>query len=284
MNFTIIGGDRRQLETALFLKSLDHNVSTFGLSCANEFSTLSNINDDISKCDAVILPLPVTTDEKTVNTLLSSDTIFIDDILQCNPKLIFGGLITDNLSEKLSSRNITYYDYYKSEALTIKNAVLTAEAAVAIAINCTDFSIFESEALVIGYGRIGRILSRYLKSLGANVTATSRNNGVLSAIKADNITPENTELVPLIAGKFDYIFNTAPYPILNRTFFKNCKKTVFVEDLATNSGVDLASAKEHGINAGIYSGLPGKHSPQTAAKYIADEIINYLKGGNFSNG
>ncbi len=283
MNFTIIGGDRRQLETALFLKSQKHNVSTFGLPSVSNISRLGTMKDNISKCDAVILPLPVTTDGKTINTLLSGETILIDDILRYHPKFIFGGLITDNLSEELISRNIAYYDYYKSEALTVKNAVLTAEAAVAIAINCTDISIFESKALVIGYGRIGKILARYLKALGADVTATSRNNGIMATIKADSITPENTECVPIIAGEFDYIFNTAPFPILNRTFFKNCKKTAFVEDLATNSGIDLASADEYGINAGIYSGLPGKHSPKKAAKYIADEIINYLKGGKYNN-
>ncbi|MBO5745827.1 MAG: hypothetical protein J6Q76_02325 [Clostridia bacterium] len=279
MNFTILGGDRRQSEIAQFLIAENHNVCTFGLPSINNVKNCDTLEESLINNDALILPLPASTDGKTVNAPLTGDIIFIDNILQYRPKLIFGGLITNNLSEEFSNRNIEYYDYYKSERLTVKNAVLTAEAAVAIAINCTDFSIFESKALVIGYGRIGKILSRYLKDLGADVTATSRNIGVLATINADNLKSENTNRASLIAGEFDYIFNTAPFPILNRTFFKNCKKTAFVEDLATNSGIDMASAKEYEINAGIYSGLPGKHSPKKAAKYIADEIIYYLKGG-----
>ena len=82
-------------------------------------------------------------------------------------------------------------------------------------------------------------------------------------------------------GEFDYIFNTAPYPLLSREFFKACKKSVFIEDLATDSGIDLAAAHEYNINAAVYGGLPGKHSPKTSAKFIAEEILKYFdNGGN----
>ncbi len=277
MNFVCIGGDHRQIETAIYLQSLGHTVSVFGLPRTNELQVEDNLYNAINGKYAVILPLPLSRDGVTVNTPLTDDVIFIEDVLLCKPNIIFAGLIKPDIKEKLESRNIEFCDYYDSEALTVRNAVLTAEAAIAIAINCTDFSIFGSKSLVLGYGRIGRQLARYLKSLGSVVTATSRHDGVLAVIEADGFNAVNTLKTTEICGEFDYIFNTAPSPILNKKFLNACKSSVFIEDLATDSGIDLSSARELNVNAAVYSGLPGKHSPVSAAKSIAKEILLYLE-------
>ncbi len=273
MRFLCIGGDRRQVETACNLKTSGHEVVLFGLPNSVGLNVAENLYDATTNSDAVILPLPVTRDGNTVNTPLTGDVIFLQDILLCRPKKVFGGIIKPEFAADLQSRSIQYYDYYESEALTIKNAVLTAEAAIAIAINCTDFSIYGSKALIIGYGRIGKQLSKYLKALGAEVTATSRSSGTLAAIEADGYNALKTEHCTDKVTEFDLIFNTAPSPIMNREFFKNCKSHAFVEDLATDSGVDLAAANEYHINAAVYGGLPGKHSPVSAASFIANEIL-----------
>lgn len=276
MKFACIGGDRRQIETASVLKQSGNEVTLFGLPSVNGFIIAESIEEALFNTDAVLLPLPVTRDGKTVNAPLSERIVFIHDILSLRPKMVFGGIIKEKLAEDLNAAGIKYYDYFSSESLTVKNAVLTAEAAVAIAINGTDNSIFQSEALVIGYGRIGRQLAKYLKALGANVTATSRDEGTRATILADGYAPISTSAVLEQCSKFDYIFNTAPTAILNAYFFANCKNTVFVEDLATDSGVDLSAAAKYGISADVYGGLPGKHSPISAAKYIAEEILRKI--------
>ena len=280
MIFTCIGGDRRQLEVANYLMSQNHKVSVIGLPDYNNNIHFSNVSEAILLSDAVILPLPVTFDSETVNVKLTDKIIYLKDIIQYKPKCLFGGIISNQLKNELIYNGIKHYDYYKSEPLTVKNAVLTAESAVAIAINCTDISIFNSKSLVIGYGRIGKIVAKYLKTLGSEVTATSRNEGVLAHIEADLLTAVNTNNIADCAGDFDFIFNTAPFPVMNRNFFKNCKKTVFVEDLATDSGTDFSSAAYYGINAAIYSGLPGKYSPKTAGHYIGEEILSKMIGGS----
>lgn len=279
MRFSCIGGDLRQIETAKFLQNFGHEVKTFGLPKSNELSHGDSLFGVVADSDALVLPLPVTRDGNTVNAPLTVSIISVQDVLLCRPKMIFGGLIKQELRNVLDNHGIKYCDYYDSEALTVKNAVLTAEAAVAVAINCTDFSIFGSKALVIGYGRIGRQLARYLKALGADVTATTRKNHVKACISADGITPEDTNKVSDVCGLYDYIFNTVPFPVLSRKFFKACKSTVFIGDLATDSGIDLAAAHEYSINAAVYGGLPGKHSPKTSAKFIAEEILKYFDNG-----
>ncbi len=279
MKFSCIGGDLRQIETAKFLQEFGHEVTTFGLPKSDKICSVDSLYSAVSGADAIVLPLPVTRDGNTINAPLTGSVISIQDILLCRPNLVFGGLVKQNLRNELLNHGIEYCDYYDSEALTVKNAVLTAEAAIAVAINCTDFSIFGSKALVIGYGRIGRQLAKYLKVLGAEVIATTRKDHVMACISADGIVPEDTKNVAEICGKFDFIFNTVPFPLLDRKFFENCKKTAFVEDLATDSGIDLAAAHEFNINAAVYGGLPGKHSPKTSAKFIAEEILKYFNNG-----
>lgn len=276
MKFLILGGDRRQIETANALKSKGYDVCTFGLPTAKEKESNGFLEEEIRNSDAVILPLPVTRDGKTVNSPLSSEVIFLEDLIRSHPKKIFGGIINENWAKEFDAAGIICYDYFKSEALTVKNAVLTAEAAVAIAINGTDGAIFGSNALVIGYGRIGKKLSQNLKVLGATVTATSRSYGTLATITADGFLPLETNYVRTSAENFDYIFNTVPYPIMDSAFFSNCKQNAFVLDLATDAGTDFAAAKRFGINAGLYSGLPGKHSPITAAYFITEEILSNI--------
>ncbi len=276
MKFLILGGDRRQIETANILKSKGHDISTFGLPTATGNKLSNDLEYEISNQDAVILPLPVTRDGKTVNSPLSSEVIFLEDLVRSHPKKIFGGIINEIWAKEFEAAGIIYYDYFKSEALTVKNAVLTAEAAIAIAINGTDGAIFGSNALVIGYGRIGKKLAQNLKVLGATVTATSRSNGTLATVLADGFLPLETNCVRASVQNFDYIFNTVPYPIMDSTFFSNCKQSAFVLDLATDAGTDFAAAKRFGINAGLYSGLPGKHSPITAAYFITEEIFSNI--------
>ena len=280
MKFSCIGGDRRQIETAAFLKNSGHEVQIYGLPSVQGFNVADSIYNAVCDTDAIILPLPVSRDGRTVTAPLTGDVIFIQDILQCRPKAVYGGIIKQKLADELTALNIPYCDYYLSEALTVKNAVLTAEAAIAIAINGTDNSIFTSNALVIGYGRIGKKIAYYLKALGANVTATSRDSGTRAVISSDGFVALDTNSVRERSGDFDYIFNTVPSPVMDSMFFSNCKKTAFVEDLATDAGTDLAAAAKYNINAGVYSSLPGKHSPISAAKYIAEVILDTnLKNG-----
>ena len=58
MRFAIIGGDRRQIETALFLNSKNHSVVTYGLPKIKGINETANDFNILADCDAMILPLP----------------------------------------------------------------------------------------------------------------------------------------------------------------------------------------------------------------------------------
>lgn len=273
MKVLIIGGDRRQLEIANILINKNIEVETFGIENTDKNIKIDKAYND---ADAIILPLPVSRDDITINAPLCNDKIYIKDIINAKPKFVFGGLISENLEKELIRHNIPYYDYYKSEDITVKNAVLTAEAAVALAITEVPFSLYGANCLIIGYGRIGKSLANLLRVFGANVTVTSRNTEVLKQISNDGFTEQETNRVIEILSKQNIVFNTAPTNILNKEFFRNCDKNAIVFDLATNAGTDFKAAEYYGINAKLCGGLPGKFSPKTAARYIADEIFTKL--------
>ena len=276
-NICFIGGDRRSISTAKYLKSKGYDISVLGLNSNVQLKEYTDLTNAISNSDAIVLPLPLTRDNISVNAPLSNENIYLSDIIKLKPQYIFGGIIKGDFKESLKKSGIKYFDYYDSEYLTIKNAVLTAEAALSIAISETDGSIYGSKSVVIGYGRIGKQLSKYLKALGSEVIATSRNDGTIATIEADGIIPFKTDNCSSISLDADYIFNTVPYPILSSSFFDECSSDLMFLDLASNSGIDLTKAKLHNIKCGVFGGLPGKYSSKTAGNYVAEEIIKHLK-------
>ena len=277
MKFACIGGDNRQIEIAKYLINKGYNVSAFGLPKIDNIELENSLYSVINNADVLILPLPISRNGETVYTPLDDNIIPLDSILEFKPKIIFGGLLTDNFRTKLDNKKIKYFDYYKNEGITVKNAILTAEAAISIAISETNFSIYNSNCLIIGYGRIGKPLAKYLKTMGANVSISSRFEKTLNKIEADGYNAINTNECTFNLKNKHIIFNTAPSPILNENFFKNCNKNTLVLDLATDAGTDFEAAIKYEINAKLCPGLPGKFSPETAAKFIADEILNVLE-------
>ncbi len=275
-NICFIGGDRRSISTALFLKSKGYDVSVIALKSNEQLAEYTDLTNAINNSDAIVLPLPLTRDNITVNAPLSNEIYYLSDIIKLKPQFIFGGIIKGDFKEQLKKAGIKHYDYYDSEYLTVKNAVLTAEAALSIAISETDSSIYGSKSVVIGYGRIGKQLSKYLKTLGSKVIATSRNEGTLATIEAEGLVPLKTDNCFETCLDADYIFNTVPFPVFNSSFFEKCLPNLMFLDLASNSGIDLSKAKLRNLKCGIYGGLPGKYSSKTAGIYVAEEIIKHL--------
>ena len=137
-----------------------------------------------------------------------------------------------------------------------------------------------SRALVIGYGRIGKVLSRLLKALGVNVTASARKPSDLAWIRADGINAANTsELCSLFENKdFDMIFNTVPHTVLGTKELERIRVGTLIVDLASKPGgvdTEAADAMSHSVIWAL--SLPGKVAPVTSGRIIADTVLAHLK-------
>lgn len=286
LTFSFIGGDLRQIRTASMLAADGYHIRIFGLE-NNDVSNMGNIKRSatLSEClenaDVVVLPLPYSaTGGEYINTPLSNveiETARLTDILDADT-LVFAGKIDDALRRRCANRNLKIFDYAEREEFAVMNAVPTAEGAIEIAMKNTPYTIKDSKCLVIGYGRIGKILSSDLSGLGARVCVSARKYSDFAWISARGFDSVSTGNVADTIGEFDLIFNTVPSAILDFRVLSATKSDVLIIDLASRpGGVDFETAKELNRRTIWALSLPGKVAPDTAGKIIKDTLINILE-------
>ena len=282
--FGIIGGDIRQIYLAEKFKRDGNNVLVCGIEkLKHKFPNIefADLNTLIKESNYIIFPVPTTRDGKTVNLPFSDTIINLDDKLfsLLKNKVVFGGIISP-LIECVNKSSLILKDYCVCEDFMIQNAIPTVEAAIKIALNESVDTLYNSKCLVIGYGRIGKILSKNLKNMGAEVTVSARSIKDLTWAKANgfkttNISRNSTEL------HFDLVFNTVPTEILNFKTLRFLKNIKLIIDVASApGGVDKPFAEQLGIKVISALGLPGKHFPKTAGEIISNVIYRIIKEEN----
>ena len=166
----------------------------------------------------------------------------------------------------------------KREELAVLNTISTAEGAIEIAIANTNKIIHGSKVLILGFGRIGKVLARKLAGLSAKVTCAARKDEDLAWIKAYGHNEININTLGENLGEFDIIINTVPHLILNKERMQYVKEDCLLIDLASNpGGIDKKEAKERNLKLIWALALPGKVAPVTTAEFIKDTIYNILK-------
>jgi len=274
--FSVIGGDRRQRCLSRLLRDGGHQVLTACLGAPEDCPV-----DQAAKADIVILPLPVSRDGTRLNTPLWEGELALDrllPLLRGGEQKIFGGNISPALAETFRRQGLVLEDYYAREEVQIALAVATAEGAVAAAIAETERTLHRMPCLVIGYGRIGKVLSHRLAGLGAEVTVAARRLSDLAWIDAYGYTPLPTGDLAGRLGQFELIFNTVPVPLLCRARLEELRPDCLVVDLASEpGGLDYRAAKELDVRTVWAKGLPGKTAPVSAAAVVRDAVYHILE-------
>ncbi|HBD63288.1 MAG TPA: dipicolinate synthase subunit DpsA, partial [Clostridiales bacterium] len=180
--------------------------------------------------------------------------------------------------KKLKNKELKSADYFIREEMQVLNAVPTAEGAIQIAMEETPFTIHNSNIMVLGYGRIGKVLSKMLHGIGANVHVEARSCRDLAWIRNNGYIPVCPKELKEYLPRMNVVFNTIPQIILNRELLRSIDSNCTVIDLASKpGGIDFEAAGEMGIKAISALGLPGKAAPVTAAMAIKDTIYNIIE-------
>ena len=136
-----------------------------------------------------------------------------------------------------------------------------------------DITLHGSRSAVIGYGRIGRLLTQRLISLGSEVTAIARSPEALASAYADGADTAHIRTLCSSMSGADVIFNTVPALMLDGEALGVIGKNTLVIDLASApGGVDKSEAKRLGVRVIWALSLPGKHCPRTAAEIICEAV------------
>lgn len=307
--FAVIGGDLRMTHLCKRLTEAGYTVSTLGCGqdCLpdgepilrrEEEGTLrvcTSLGGVTEKADALILPLPATRDGMTIHcprdpACTVSLQAIVDLMIRSPRLLLFGGRLPMEFLDAARKNGITedrITDYYDSEVLQLRNAYLTAEAALMTAMELTDRAIQGTEVAVLGYGRIGKYLSRLLRGMGAVVTVCARREESLVEAAAAGCRPLLMSdalplggLAPLCRGHA-VLFNTIPAHILCRDLLMGLEKNALLLDLASfpfgvsDSDVRAATAAR-GLRYLRVPSLPGSYAPRDAGRIIAECILEDL--------
>lgn len=262
---TVIGGDRRLQILKNSLTEMGYLVDSIGL---EEDDTA-----DIKTSRVIVLPVPTTKDGITVFAPFTSKRITLKEISEAvsRDQLI---LCCNYIFE-----NKTCVDYGSLDSYALLNSVPTAEGAIKLAIENTPYTLWNSRVLVIGYGRVGKILSHRLKALGCDVTVSARKPSDFALLDAMGFKTLHTAHLNDKPLSFDIIFNTVDLKVLEDRSLKTTSASLLI-DLSSLGGFSLSAAEENGIKAIKAPGLPGKVAPRTAAEILCKTVTHIINSYN----
>ena len=309
LRFAVIGGDLRMTHLCRRLTEAGHTVSVLGCGhdCLPDSEVRSPREDEgilricstlggvAEGADVLILPLPATRDEATIHCprdpACSVALAEITELMVRMPRLLlFGGRLPKKYIDAAMGNHLLrgrMNDYYESEILQLRNAYLTAEAALMTAMELTDRTVRGSSVAVLGYGRIGKYLSHLLRGMGAEVTVCARREESLFEAAAAGcqpllILPESTKGgMTSLCEDHTVLFNTIPAHILTRDLLMGLKKNTLLIDLASAPfGVNDRDVREATAQNGLRylraPSLPGSYAPRDAGRIIAECILEDL--------
>jgi dipicolinate synthase subunit A len=239
LSFSIYGSDARQRNLAALLEKDGHILTESGEVC--------------------ILPIPSP-------ALPPSDE---------NHRVIIGGKLSGEFIDRCRQRGAAVGDVTVREDFAAANAAICAEGAVMLAMENTLRTVAGAEVLVIGYGRIGRLLCARLRALGARVTAAARKASDRAWIRAEgHLCADTAELPEAVKGK-SIVFNTVPARLTDACVFEPGCLFMELATLPPGDGTDAAS--HPGLRLCDGRGLPARTAPVSAAEALKDTVYNILR-------
>ena len=284
-NFTVVGGDLRIIKLAQMLANDGNTIYAYGVEKAEELKENENIiiceklSEAIKNSEIIIGPIPFSSNGKDISSPFSEKTISIRELMHTiNAKILIAGSITPDVYELANDEYIEIIDIMKREELAVLNTISTAEGTIEIIIANTNKIIHGSKVLILGFGRIGKVLARKLAGLSAKVTCAARKDEDLAWIRAYGHMETNINAIGENLSEFDIIINTVPHLVLTEERLQYVKKDCLLVDLASNpGGIDKRAAKDKNLKLIWALALPGKVAPVTTAEFIKDTVYNILK-------
>ena len=283
-SFGILGGDKRQLFLADSLIKDGYRVMLGGFDNLRSLGeiTIADMRTALGYSDAVLLPLPSVRADGSLNAPFAS-TLYFDEEEQelLKQKPVFASMKDRFIRAYPALKGARIFDYAARDDFSVLNAVPTAEGAVECAMSAYEGTIAGANCLVVGFGRIGKILARILKALGALVTVSARSSTDRAYIAALGYDFANTEKLSEIRG-YNIVFNTVPKLIFDRELLQNTDCDTLLIDLASlPGGVDFDAASALRIDAQRALSLPGKCAPKTAGEIIKTTVFRMIEEVNW---
>ena len=233
-----------------------------------------NLQEAISKSYIIVTGIPVSKDKEFLTGEYTNLKLKLNEFfLKLKNNFLISGMIPEKYEKIIIENKNCMLDLLKDESYTIANAKITVEGIIKYLIENTKISIFNSKILVLGYGRIGKILCNVLKNFSENIYCMPNDVIEMELLKANAINVILNDNLEKFLEKFEIIINTVPKLILTEKKLNLTNKEVFILDVASKpGGIDRDFAEKNNINYLWKLGIPAEISPVACAQKIKEMI------------
>ena len=188
----------------------------------------------------------------------------LTSLLETLPKqvTIVGGFLPDIPEHKT-------IDLLKDPEYLAGNAYITAHCAIRLAMLQLPITLRGCKVLILGWGRIGKCLTRMLRAMEADLTVTARSESDRAMAHALGYTTLHPSELNGKLDRYRLIFNTVPALMLSEDQVQDCNEKCLKIDLASKPGIA-------GADVLWARGLPGKDAPEASGELIGKTIIQHL--------
>ncbi|MEG0803570.1 MAG: dipicolinic acid synthetase, partial [Pygmaiobacter sp.] len=131
-SFAVIGGDGRQQAAAAALRACGYRVYDA---------------EKISLADYILLPMPLSAERAELARLLKAAK---------KGAIAFAGRVSEEAAGVAKEADVELVDYLKREELAVSNAIPTCEGAIEILLRERSVTLWRSNELLTGFGRIAK--------------------------------------------------------------------------------------------------------------------------------
>ena len=262
MEITVFGTDKRFDYAARVLREAGHRAKKY--------------DPAVPLASVLLLPLPASRDGATV---AGAPDVYLTELIAKKPRLILGGNLSGEFTAAARRAGVAVRDYMNAEAFVLKNAFLTSQAALGILLSESPAAPRENPTAIIGFGRIGKFLTRSLLSLGCPVAVFARDPRDRTMAELIGARAMDTARLadPAALRGFRTAVNTAPVRLLCREAPASMPPESLLLELA--SGVDNLPEPPQG--SGILfrraNGLPGRVFPESAGLALGETARDLIR-------
>lgn len=191
LTFCVVGRDARQLAAARALQNSGYTV--LGAEGAGQ-------------ADYILLPMPMDAEAADLARILRA----------ARPRVRWplAGASANRCAKRQQAAGVELVDYFLRPELACLNAVPTAEGCLALLMQLRQRTIWESEFLVLGYGRIGRAVGPAATGIGRAGDHCRPRAGTAAAARCAGLHAAPLTALEQLLPHFDAVINTIPAPVL----------------------------------------------------------------------
>ena len=262
-NFIILGNDLKMKECKNYLESLGYTAVNASGNCLDQIRNYRNI----------ILPLPTETEGKISGTDITIAALA--DAASDEQNIFYG-----NLNDNPFGDNGFWY--YNDNEFVEYNAVLTAQGAMKIILDNVQMLINDVRIAVLGFGKCGKAICKLLIRNENNPDVFTRDSSSKIDVLSSGYRHKNILEINDAIYEYDIVINTIPFNIISTQAIKKLTAgNIYIEIASRPFGFDVFSVDLSAFRYINASSLPGRLTPISAGRNIAQTIVRMIEEGEY---